>query len=114
MRPRWVVFVTHMEGCTLYAHFMVPTIVMSRKAEQEDKATRLLWGNVPSCPLMVTRCLRRFVNKELESINIKRELSSKDCSALAKRAGFVVDSEESQSATNLKAGFAALQQYMAK
>ena len=38
MRPRWLVFAaTLLGGGCVYTHFLLPTVVMSRLAEQFDK-----------------------------------------------------------------------------
>lgn len=96
MRPRWLVFAGRLPGggC-VFSHYRVPTVVMSRMADQFDKAKRVLWGCVePACEggvqKMDYRQLCKHVRRELAAIGIRREPSEEDCRYLAARAGFVV------------------------
>jgi hypothetical protein len=61
MRPRWLVFAaTLLGGGCVYSHYQVPTVVMSRLAEQFDKvcaALELLAGDG-----IAEACLRKIVD----------------------------------------------------
>ena len=46
VRPRWLLFAAQLPGGPLLmTHFLLPTIVMSRAADQSERAARLLWGD---------------------------------------------------------------------
>ncbi|KAL4422875.1 hypothetical protein ABPG75_009072 [Micractinium tetrahymenae] len=114
MRPRWLVFAASLlgGGC-VYSHYLVPTVVMSRLAEQFDKAKAVLWGSrePPSCDSSVMKMdylqLRKFIKKQLGTVGIQREPSEGDYRYLAARAGFVT------SANGVRASSASLEELAA-
>ncbi|KAL4427348.1 hypothetical protein ABPG77_003257 [Micractinium sp. CCAP 211/92] len=114
MRPRWLVFAASLlgGGC-VYSHYLVPTVVMSRMAEQFEKAKVVLWGSQQpaacdsSVMKMDYRQLRKYIKRELTAVGISREPSEEDYRYLATRAGFVT------SATGVRAASASLQELAA-
>ncbi|KAL4440264.1 hypothetical protein ABPG75_003265 [Micractinium tetrahymenae] len=114
MRPRWLVFAASLlgGGC-VYSHYLVPTVVMSRLADQFEKAKAVLWGGQQpeacdsSVMKMDYRQLRKHIKRELSAVGIAREPSEEDYRYLATRAGFVA------SATGVRGTSASLQELAA-
>jgi hypothetical protein len=127
MRPRWLIFAAALPApragpaLLLFAHFLVPTIVMSRQADQERKATRLLWGAAapPRSMLAVPfKEFKRWVRSQLVVAHVRRQLSNDDCLALGARAGYVVGPDNTLVPTDdveaLGSLQAAFQDYLAR
>jgi hypothetical protein len=100
MRPRWLLFSAFLPGAppdaALFAHLRVPTIAMSRQADQEDKALRLLWGGAPPARALLAEPyakFRRWVRRELSVPDVRRQLAPEELLALARRAGYVAGAD---------------------
>jgi hypothetical protein len=100
MRPRWLLFSAFLPGAppgaALFVHLRVPTIAMSRQADQEDKALRLLWGGAPPARALLAEPFakfRRWVRRELSVPDVRRQLAPEELLALAWRAGYVAGAD---------------------
>ncbi|KAL6783735.1 SHD1 [Auxenochlorella protothecoides x Auxenochlorella symbiontica] len=93
MRPRWMAFVGRLftPDSYLVAILKVPTVVMSRNADQQSKAQSLLWGKV--MPLSSTSLdytpFIDHVKGRFTHLGILRQLTPADFEFLAAKAGFV-------------------------
>jgi hypothetical protein len=119
MRPRWLVFAgSLLGGGCVYSHYRLPTVVMSRLAEQFDKAKRVLWGEVqPACDSSVLKMdykqLCKYIRREVTAIGIQREPTEEDFRYLATRAGFVVGPDSVRSTSASLGELAAFKQWFA-
>lgn len=92
LKPRWIVFSVGLPcgKAIAYTQFKLPTIVLSRRSDQERRAMIALCGegNIPM-EVFWSRSFQYCVDQFFAKTGLKRRgLTQKDYEALAERSGF--------------------------